>query len=232
MSDQSSEPKTRRERLAAIATEYTEEIHEPRTKAQLDGAEPVSPLAAVTSDGSIESNRASNGNLIVADTPSELAERLRGEAGEGWLAHGRAWDLDAPWHLWGNLPVSFAVRVGEEWTRPIHVVSVEGREDGLYLFDDLLDAETFVKAVRQWGGEAAISEEPVNDNRAGDRLIDAERRNEVGYDPRAYCPECHARAKAGSRNRISATHCEYECPDGHGFFTLREPAIAGRDDGR
>lgn len=54
----------------------------------------------------------------------------------------------------------------------------------------------------------------------------------VGDDPCAYCPECHAEAKAGSRNRISATHCEYECPDGHGFFTLREPGPAGGGGGR
>jgi hypothetical protein len=171
-----NEPKTRRDRLAAIAAEYTEEIHDPHTKAQLDGAEPVSRLAAVTSEGSIESSYASNGNLIVADSEAELAEGLRQEAGEGWLAHGRAWDLDAPWHSWGNLPLSFAVRVGEQCTRPIEVVSVEGREDGIYLFDDLLDAEAFREAVRHHGGGAQVSGKPVHDNRSADRLIDAERR--------------------------------------------------------
>jgi hypothetical protein len=171
-----NEPTTRRERLAAIAAEYTEEIHEPRTKVQLDGAGTVSRFAAVTSEGSPESSYASNGNLIVAETASDLAERLRGEAGEGWLAHGRAWDLDVPWHSWGNLPVSFAVRVGEDCTRPVGVVRVEGREDGIYLFDDLLDAEAFQEAVRHRGGEALVSEEPVYDAHAADRLIDAERR--------------------------------------------------------
>jgi len=125
MSDRSPEPQTRRERLAAIAAEYTEEIHEP----------------------------------------------------EGWLAHGRAWDLDAPWHSWGTLPISFAVRVGEDCTRPVQVVQVEGREDGIYLFDDLVDAEAFQEVVRRWGGEADLSEEPVHDNHAADRLIDAEHRS-------------------------------------------------------
>lgn len=91
------------------------------------------------------------------------------------MAHGRAWDLDAPWHSWGNLPLSFAVRVGEECVRPIQVVSVIGRKDGIYLFDDPLDAETFVGAVRHHGGTAEISEEPVHDAHAADRLIDAER---------------------------------------------------------
>jgi hypothetical protein len=67
---------------------------------------------------------------------------------------------------------------------------------------------------------------------AAERQLEAERRRRVGYDPRAYCPECHAPAKAGSRNRISATHCEYECPDGHGFFCLREPVTADMDRGR
>jgi hypothetical protein len=170
------EPGTRGERLAAIAEEYTEEIHEPHTKAQLDGAERVSRFAAVTSEGSVESSYASNGNLIVADTLSELAERLRQEAGEGWLVHGRAWDLDVPWHSWGTLPVSFAVRVGEESTRPVQVVAIKGREDGVCLFDDLLDAEAFQEAVRHRGGEAAISEEPIHDAHSADRLIDAERR--------------------------------------------------------
>jgi hypothetical protein len=176
MSEQSSEPQTRRERLAAIAAEYTEEIHEPRTKAQLEAAEPVSRFAAVTSEGGVESSHADNGNLIVADTPAELAECLRQEAGEGWLAHGRAWDLDVPWDVWGNLPISYRVQVGEEITRPVQVVSVDGREDGIYLFDDLVDAEAFQKAVRRWGGAANLNEEPVHDNRAADLLIDAERR--------------------------------------------------------
>jgi hypothetical protein len=171
-----TEPKTRRERLAAIAAEYTEEIYDPKTKAQLAGPEPVSRLAAVTSEGSIESSYSSDGDLIVADTATELAERLRRLAGEGWLAHGRAWDLDAPWHLWGNLPVSVTVRVGEDVTRPIQVVSVEGREDGIDLFDDLVDAEAFQEVVRRSGGEAALSQEPVRDHRAADRLIDAEGR--------------------------------------------------------
>jgi hypothetical protein len=175
MSEQSSEPQTRRERLGAIAAEYTEEIHESRTRAQLGATEPVSRFAAVTSEGSMESSHATNGNLIVADTPAELAECLRQEAGEGWLAHGRAWDLDAPWEVWGNLPISYGAQVGEEITRPVQVVSVESREDGIYLFDDPVDAEAFQKAVRRHGGEAELSEEPVHDNRAADRLIDAER---------------------------------------------------------
>jgi len=170
-----NEPQTRRERLAAIAAEYTEEIHEPRTRSQLVGTEQVSRFAAVTSEGSMESSHAANGNLIVAGTPAELAERLRQEAGEGWLAHGRAWDLDAPWHPWGNLPIAYRVQAGEEITRPVPVVSVEGREDGIYLFDDLVDAEAFQNAVRHWGGEADLTEEPVHDNHAADRLIDAER---------------------------------------------------------
>jgi hypothetical protein len=178
MSEQSSEPQTRRERLAAIAAEYTEEIHEPRTRAQLDGTEQVSRLAAVTSEGSMESSHADNGNLIVADTPAELAECLRQEAGEGWLAHGRAWDFDAPFHLWGNLEVSYSVRVGEECTRPVQMVSVEGREDGVYPFDDLVDAEAFQEVVRRWGGEADLTEKPIHDNHAADRLIDAERDRE------------------------------------------------------
>jgi hypothetical protein len=170
-----NEPRTRRERLAAIAAEYTEEIHESRTRAQLGGAEPVSRFAAVTSEGSMESSHAYNGNLIVADTPAELAECLRQEAGEGWLAHGRAWDLDVPWEVWGNLPISYRVQVGEEITRPVQVVSVESRDDGFYLFDDVVDAEAFQKAVRRWGGAADLTEEPVHDNRGADRLIDAER---------------------------------------------------------
>ena len=142
---QDTEPKTRRERLQAIADEYTEEIHQETSRHQLDGLKLVSRYAAVTSEGSPESTYASNGNLIVADTEAELAEQLRGECGEGWLAHGRAWDLDAPWHLWGNLEVAYSVRVGDEVARPVHVVSVEFREDGVYAFDDPVDAQAFPK---------------------------------------------------------------------------------------
>jgi hypothetical protein len=171
-----NEPKTRHDRLAAIAAEYTEEIHEPRAKAQLNSTQPVSRFAAVTSEGSPESSYASNGNLLVAETTEALAEQLRQECGEGWLAHGRVWDLDVPWHLWGNLEIAYSVRVGEDATRPVHLVSVSGREDGIYVFDDLLDAEVFLRMVRHRGGEAVLSEEPVHDHRAADGLIDAEGR--------------------------------------------------------
>lgn len=175
MSDQMNQPKTRRERLRAIAEEYTEGIHRQGTEAQLDGTDPVSRYAAVTSEGSPESIYSSNGNLIVADTEAELAEQLRSECGEGWLAHGRAWDLDSPWHLWGNLGVSYSVGVGAGITRPIHVVSVEFREDGIHAFDDPVDAAAFLEAVRLHGGRGVLSEKTVHDHHGADRLIDAER---------------------------------------------------------
>jgi hypothetical protein len=171
-----NEPKTRRGRLAAIASEYTEEIHDSGTAAELAGARPVSRYAAVTSEGSPESGYASNGNLIVAERPAELAEQLRQECGEGWLAHGRVWDLDAPWNLWGNLEVAYSVRIGEDEVRSVHLVTVEGREDGTYLFDDLVDAEAFQEMVRHRGGEARLTEEPIHDHRGADGLIDAEGR--------------------------------------------------------
>jgi hypothetical protein len=135
MSTRTDEPRTRHERLAQVAEEYTEEIHYERTRHQLAGVEPVSRFAAVTSEGSPESNYASNGNLIVADSGVALAEQLRRESGEGWLAHGRVWDLDAPWHLWGNLEVAYSVRVGEDVRRPVYLVSVAGREHGVSVFE-------------------------------------------------------------------------------------------------
>jgi hypothetical protein len=168
------EPMTRRERLVTIAEEYTEEIHERRTRSQLAGKEPISRFVAVTSPGSVESSDASKGNLIVADSAGALAELLRQECGEGWLAHGRVWDLDLPWHLWGNLPLSYEVRVGEESSRHVHLVMVSGRADGVYLFDDLVDAEMFAKAVRRGGAEAELSEEPIHNHPGADRLIDIE----------------------------------------------------------
>lgn len=170
-----AEPLTRRERLRAIAEEYTEQIHEERTRGQLDGKEPVSRYAALTTEGSPESSHAANGNLIVADTPDRLAEQLRQECGEGWLAHGRVWDLDAPFHSWGNLEAAYSVSVGEGYRPPLHLVEVAGREDGTYLFDDLLDAEAFAEAVRRHGGEARLTTNPLHDHRGADRLIDAER---------------------------------------------------------
>jgi hypothetical protein len=169
------EPQTRRERLAAIADEYTEEIQASRTEEQLSGARPVFRYAAVTSGGSPETDFFTDANLIVAETLAELGELLRRECDDGWLAYWRVWDLDVPWDPWGNLEVSYSVRVGEDGTRPVQVVRVKGREDGVYLFDDLLDAESFLKAVRHHGGEADLSEKPVHDNDAADRLTDAER---------------------------------------------------------
>ena len=168
------EPRTRRERLAASAGEYTERVHDSKSAAQLAGADPVSRYAAVTSEGSIESSRAANGNLIVAETTAALAEALRGECAEGWLAHGRLWDLDMPWHLWGNLEVAYRVEVGESVSRPVYLVTVAGREDGTYLFEERIDAEAFAEVVARHGGEATLSEEPVHGHRGADRLLDAE----------------------------------------------------------
>jgi hypothetical protein len=170
-----NKPQTRRERLAAIAEEYTEEIHESRTRSQLGGLAPASRFAAVTSEGSIESSYASNGNLIVADSEPELAERLRQEAGEGWLAHGRVWDLDARFDLRANFDVSYAVRVGEDRGQWVHLVEVEGGEEGIHLFDRLLDAEAFQEVIRGHGGEAELRRKPVNDQRSAGLLIAAER---------------------------------------------------------
>jgi hypothetical protein len=167
-------PQTRRERLRAIAEAYTEAIHEPTTKDQLDAAEPVSRYAAVTSEGSPESSYVDYGNLIVADTAEALAEKLRQECGEGWLAYWRVWDLDSPWDTWGNLEASYRVRVGEDATAPVHVVTLAGREAGTYLFDDRLDAEAFADLVHRHGGAARVSEEPLRDHRAADRLMDVE----------------------------------------------------------
>jgi hypothetical protein len=175
MTDRNTDPQTRRERLDAIAEEYTEEIHDPRTRRQLGGTEPIFRFAAVTSEGSPESSHASNGNLLLADSTGALAELLRQECGEGWVAHGRVWDLDAPWHLWGNLEVAYSVAVGEECARHVHTVVVEGREQGVFLFDDLVDGEAFREKVRMGGGEAELFGEPINGHQEADRLIDAER---------------------------------------------------------
>jgi hypothetical protein len=130
----------------------------------------------VTSEGSPESSYASNGNLLVADGPGELAEQLRGECGEGWLAHGRVWNLDTPWHSWGNLGITYSVSAGDDMIRLVRIVSVEFREDGIYAFEDPVDAEAFPEAVRLHGGRAVLSEEPIHDHQAADQLIDTERR--------------------------------------------------------
>lgn len=165
----------RRERLADIAAENAEELHDRRAARQLAGLEPVWRYAAVTSEGSPESSLAEYGRLIVADTPAALAERLRQECDGGRLAHGRVWDLDGPWHLWGNLEVAYSVALGEEVSRPVHIVSVEFREDGIYAFEDPGDANAFLHAVRLHGGRAVLCEEQVHDHRGAETLIDAER---------------------------------------------------------
>jgi hypothetical protein len=171
------EPPARRERLADIAAENAEELHDRHAARQLAGLEPAARYAAVTSEGSPESSHAEHGRLIVADTSGALAERLGQECGRGRLAHGRAWDLDAPWHSWGNLEVAYSVAVGEEVVRPVHIVSVEFREDGIYAFEDPGDANAFLRAVRLHGGRAVLSEERVHDHRGAEALIDAERRD-------------------------------------------------------
>jgi hypothetical protein len=104
----------RRERLAAIADQHTEMIHDKRTRDQLAGLESVSRFAAVISEGSAESTYAANGNLLVADTTEELTGLLAREVGEGWPTHGRAWDLDREWDPWGNLGVEHRVELSHD----------------------------------------------------------------------------------------------------------------------
>ncbi|HVX32138.1 MAG TPA: hypothetical protein VHA80_03275 [Solirubrobacterales bacterium] len=104
----------RRERLTAIADQFTEMIHETVTAAQLAGRDSVSRYAAVTSEGSPESTYAANGNLIVAETTDDLAVRLAREIAEGWPTHGRVWDLDGDWDPWGNLTVVHRVELRPE----------------------------------------------------------------------------------------------------------------------
>lgn len=57
----------------------------------------------------------------------------------------------------------------EEWP------GSEGREEGIYLFDDVVDAEAFQEAAGSRGGEAELCECPLHDIYAAYRLIVAER---------------------------------------------------------
>jgi hypothetical protein len=98
-------------RLRQIAEEHTEEIHDAETRDQLGGIEPVAPFAAVTSEGSADSSFHSNGNLRVFGTKAEMEAALAGELMEGWVSHGRIWNLDAEWDPWGNLDLICSVEV-------------------------------------------------------------------------------------------------------------------------
>jgi hypothetical protein len=170
-----TELQTRRARLAAIAAEYAEHIFDLRSALELVGGELVERFAAVTAAGCSEPGFPGNGNLLVAETTAELAEQLRRECEDCRLAYGRVWDLDEPFQPWGNLDVCYSVRVGEDGGRPIHIVRVEGREEGIYLFEDVVDAEAFQEAAGSRGGEAELCECPLHDIYAAYRLIVAER---------------------------------------------------------
>jgi hypothetical protein len=56
----------------------------------------------------------------------------------------------------------------------IYGVSVRGREEGLYLFADLHDAENFAWAVRDHGNVAELSEELLHPFLGAGDLIEAE----------------------------------------------------------
>ncbi len=56
----------------------------------------------------------------------------------------------------------------------IYGVLVPGREEGLFLFDDLHDAEAFAEVVRDYGDIAKLSEELLYDHQDAERLIKAE----------------------------------------------------------
>jgi hypothetical protein len=104
---------TRLARLCQIAEEHTEEIYDAETRDQLACVEPVAPFAAVTSEGSAESSFHSNGNLRVFGTKEEMEASLAGELLDGWVTHGRVWDLDGEWDPWGNLTLTYTVKVKE-----------------------------------------------------------------------------------------------------------------------
>jgi hypothetical protein len=59
-------------------------------------------------------------------------------------------------------------------TFAIYGVLAAGREEGLFLFDDLHDAEAFAEIVRDYGGTAKLSEESLYDHQDAERLIEAE----------------------------------------------------------
>lgn len=167
MNEQTSVARARRERLESILARW------PGADPPPAGEPPR--FAALTSEGSPESPLSPAPTLILADDRARLAELLRAEIEEGRLAHGRLWDLDADFYPWGNLGMAYELRIGEELLRPVHVVNVEGRDDGLYLFADRLDADAFCRAVSRRAGRARVSEEQLYDNGRADRLIDAER---------------------------------------------------------
>lgn len=167
VNERSTAYRARRERLESILSQWPAADPPP--------AEAVPRFAAITSEGSPESPPSPAPTLVLAEGRAGLAERLRAELEEGRLAHGRLWDLDAAFYPWGNLAMAYEVRIGEELIRPVHAVNVEGRDRGLYLFADQLDAEAFCRAVRRRDGRARLSEEQLYDNRRADRLIDAER---------------------------------------------------------
>jgi hypothetical protein len=132
-------------------------------------------FAALTSEGSPESPPRPAPTLVLAEDRAGLAERLRAELENGRLAHGRIWDLDASFYPWGNMAIDYEVRIDDELIRPVHAVSVEGQDAGLYLFADQLDAEAFCHAVRRCKGQVRVTELLLHHNIEADRLIDAQR---------------------------------------------------------
>jgi hypothetical protein len=132
-------------------------------------------FAALTSEGSPESPPRPVPTLVLAEDRAGLAERLRAEIEDGRLAHGRIWDLDATFYPWGNMAIAYEVRIDDELIRPVHAVSVEGQDAGLYLFADQLDAEAFCHAVRRREGQVRVTELLLHHNSGADRLIDAQR---------------------------------------------------------
>jgi hypothetical protein len=104
---------TRLDRLHQIAEEHTLETYDAETRDQLAANEPVALYAAVTSEGTAQSSYSSNGNLRVFGTKAEMEAVLAAELLEGWVAHGRIWNLDSEWNSWGNLELICIVQVRE-----------------------------------------------------------------------------------------------------------------------
>jgi hypothetical protein len=166
----------RHERLVAIIQEHACSIWDRRTAHGFLAPSNLTPrFAAATSATAPDPSRPTGSSrLIVADSVTVLARLLDRERDEGRLAYGRVWDLDATWDLLGNLDARYSERVEAESS--VFGVTVPGRDEGLYLFEEHHDAEDFAQAVRRHGEVALLSEELLFHRRGADALIVAEAR--------------------------------------------------------
>jgi hypothetical protein len=115
--------------------------------------------------------------MSLTEMQQRSIDALTDEAGQRFTGRCGGCRRETPIHVdgegkaWWLCGDCLARRLNAEVT---HTVEVFGREDGTYVFANRANADRFADAVRQAGGDCAITKQTVCSSRETDALIATE----------------------------------------------------------